>query len=82
MSGRNLDCEASADLTRDHASNAAMLHAVGISHVVSVGESLLKCPDNFDPSYGQVGSNQLAAEARAGRIQVYVPDSPIRRDWS
>ena len=47
-----------------------MLHALGISHVVSVCESLINCPENYDPAYG--GGNTLAAEARAGRISVYV----------
>lgn len=48
----------------EHAGNAAMLKALGISHVVSVGESLLD-----EHEYG-VGGNTLGAEARAGRIQV------------
>lgn len=49
-----------------------MLHAVGITHVVSVGESLLCCPEDCDPMYGKIGLNTLCLEAKAGRIQVYV----------
>jgi hypothetical protein len=47
-----------------------MLHSLGITHVVSVGESLITCPPDCDPMYGQVGPNTLAAEHAAGRIQV------------
>lgn len=54
----------------EHAGNAAMLKALSITHVVSVGESLLDVPADHDPLHGYVGSNTLAAEARAGRIQV------------
>jgi dual specificity MAP kinase phosphatase len=57
-------------LSREHAGNAAMLHSLGITHVVSVGESLITCPPDCDPMYGQVGPNTLAAEHAAGRIQV------------
>ncbi|KAK8861357.1 hypothetical protein IAR55_002176 [Kwoniella newhampshirensis] len=54
----------------EHAGNAAMLHALRITHVVSVGESLINIPSDMDPTYGPVGGNTLAAEARAGRISV------------
>ncbi|KLT41067.1 hypothetical protein CC85DRAFT_248296 [Cutaneotrichosporon oleaginosum] len=54
----------------EHAGNAAMLKALNITHVVSVGESLLDVAIDHDPLHGYVGSNTLAAEARAGRIQV------------
>jgi dual specificity MAP kinase phosphatase len=54
----------------EHAGNAAMLHALGITHVVSVGESLISCPVDCDPMYGQIGTNTLSAETAAGRIQV------------
>lgn len=46
-----------------------MLHALGITHVVSVGESLISNP-TLDPGYGRCGENTLAFEAKAGRIQV------------
>ena len=54
----------------EHAGNAAMLHALGITHVVSVGESLITCPVDHDPMYGKIGTNTLSAEYSAGRIQV------------
>lgn len=54
----------------EHAGNAAMLKALNITHVVSVGESLLDVAPDHDPLHGYIGSNTLAAEARAGRIQV------------
>ncbi|WOO78923.1 Dual specificity protein phosphatase PPS1 [Vanrija pseudolonga] len=54
----------------EHASNAFMLSALGITHVVSVGESLLDVPSEHDPMHGYIGANTLASEARAGRIQV------------
>ena len=54
----------------EHAGNAAMLEALSISHVVSVGESLIKCPEDTDPMYGQIGSNTLCAAEKAGRIKV------------
>jgi dual specificity MAP kinase phosphatase len=54
----------------EHAGNAAMLKSLNITHVVSVGESLLDVAIDHDPLHGYVGSNTLAAEARAGRIQV------------
>jgi dual specificity MAP kinase phosphatase len=47
-----------------------MLHALGITHVVSVGESLISCPVDRDPMYGQIGSNTLSAESAADRIKV------------
>lgn len=47
-----------------------MLHAIGITHVVSVGESLINSSDDNDVMNGQTGRNSLAVEARAGRIQV------------
>ncbi|KAL7419781.1 tyrosine/serine/threonine protein phosphatase pps1 [Cryptotrichosporon argae] len=54
----------------EHAGNALMLHAIGVTHVVSVGENLIDCPDDIDPMYGHVGPNCLANEARKGRIAV------------
>lgn len=44
------------DLYRNHASNAYMLHALGITHVVSVGECALVPPPHHMPSGG--GMNQ------------------------
>ena len=54
----------------EHAGNAAMLEAIGITHVVSVGESLISGPPDFDPMYGVVGSNTLCTAAQAGRLKV------------
>ncbi|EIW69112.1 hypothetical protein TREMEDRAFT_44314 [Tremella mesenterica DSM 1558] len=53
----------------EHAGNASLLHALGITHVVSVGESLIQCEEGFDPIHGKVG-NTLCDEAKSGRIQV------------
>lgn len=47
-----------------------MLHALGITHVVSVGESLISCPTDCDPMYGPIGSNTLSAAYAAGKIKV------------
>ena len=47
-----------------------MLKAIGITHVVSVGESLLTCPPDHDPMYGFIGPNTLGNEARKGGMQV------------
>lgn len=51
----------------NHASNPAMLHALGITHVVSVGESAL-----LDPNAGGGGApnSDLWFEHQAGRIAV------------
>jgi dual specificity MAP kinase phosphatase len=57
---------------RDHAGNAAMLEAIGITHVVSVGESLIQCPVDVDPAHGKIGNNTLSAAYQEGRIKVYV----------
>jgi dual specificity MAP kinase phosphatase len=54
----------------EHAGNAAMLKALGITHVVSVGESLLDVPPEHDPLHGYIGPNTLGVAARAGQIQV------------
>lgn len=54
----------------EHAGNAAMLKALGITHVVSVGESLLDVPPEHDPLHGYIGANTLGAAARSGHIQV------------
>jgi dual specificity MAP kinase phosphatase len=62
----------------EHAGNAAMLKSLGISHVVSVGESLLDVPPEHDPLHGYVGPNTLGAAARAGEIHVL--DLPDIRD--
>ena len=59
-----------ADISSEHAGNAGMLKAVGITHVVSVGESLLTSQPDHDPMYGLIGSNTLGNEARKGTIQV------------
>ncbi|WVF66835.1 hypothetical protein IAT40_001577 [Kwoniella sp. CBS 6097] len=50
----------------EHADNAAMLRALNISHVVSVGESLISVPEQDATTYG----NSLCAHARAGQISV------------
>lgn len=54
----------------EHAGNAAMLKAIGITHVVSVGESLLNSQPDHDPMYGLIGPNTLGNEAKQGTIQV------------
>lgn len=54
----------------EHAGNAAMLKSLNITHVVSVGESLLDGHPDCDPLHGWVGGNTLANAARAGHIQV------------
>jgi len=53
----------------EHAGNAGMLKAIGITHVVSVGESLITCPPDCDPMYGPM-NNTLCSAARAGEIKV------------
>ena len=56
-------------LRRNHAANAFMLHALGITHVVSVGECALVPPPEADaPARGAQGT--LWHEERAGRIKV------------
>ena len=66
---------------RAHASNAYMLHALGITHVVSVGECALVPPQGnssqaaeYRFSYGGkvlgAGPGSLWLEEREGRIQV------------
>jgi dual specificity MAP kinase phosphatase len=47
-----------------------MLKAIGVTHVVSVGESLIKCPPDHDPMYGFVGPNALVNEVNRGGIKV------------
>lgn len=47
-----------------------MLHAIGVTHVVSVGESLIGCHPDCDPAYGNVNGNSLAKEYTEGRISV------------
>lgn len=54
----------------EHAGNASMLKSLNITHVVSVGESLLDGHPDCDPLHGWVGGNTLANAARAGQIQV------------
>lgn len=56
-------------MCREHAGNAGMLNAVGITHVVSVGESLINCPSDCGALYGH-GSNTLCTAARSGTINV------------
>lgn len=60
------------DLRREHAGNAGMLQALGITHVVSVGETLISCPLGCDPMYGKIGSNALANAYHEGKVKVYV----------
>jgi dual specificity MAP kinase phosphatase len=66
---------------RNHASNAYMLHALGITHVVSVGECALVPPPGVDASLSGAGPQLVAGagpgrhgslwiEERAGRISV------------
>ncbi|OCF45047.1 hypothetical protein I317_01098 [Kwoniella heveanensis CBS 569] len=52
----------------EHADNAAMLKALGISHVVSVGESLVSVPEH--ENHSTTPGNSLCAHARAGQISV------------
>lgn len=59
-------------MSREHAGNAAMLEALGITHVVSVGETLISCPRDCDPMYGKIGPNALVNAHQDGRIKVYV----------
>ncbi|KAK0500117.1 hypothetical protein EDD18DRAFT_1437859 [Armillaria luteobubalina] len=58
----------------NHASNVYMLHALGITHVVSVGECALIPPPNvpgqFVPGKGFGKHGSLWIEERAGRIKV------------
>lgn len=68
----------------NHASNAYMLHALGITHVVSVGECALvpppqtdtdddaapACPPQCDPDAQGFGQGSLWIEEREGRIKV------------
>ena len=54
-----------------------MLEAIGVTHVVSVGESLIQCAADWDPSYGAMGGNTLCAAAQAGRIQVCVSSTHL-----
>lgn len=81
------------DSCRNHASNAYMLHALGITHVVSVGECALVPPANIasdDSSSGYHlvagkgpgGQGSLWMEEREGRIKVLdikVSHSPLVR---
>lgn len=67
---------------RNHASNAYMLHALGITHVVSVGECALVPPANvatdessscgyhYVAGKGPGGHGSLWMEEREGRIKV------------
>lgn len=57
---------------REHAGNAGMLEALGITHVVSVGETLISCPLDCDPMYGKIGQNALANAYHQGKVKVYV----------
>ncbi|WVW79771.1 hypothetical protein I302_101741 [Kwoniella bestiolae CBS 10118] len=54
----------------EHAGNAAMLHALGITHVVSVGESLINPNEMMDPHHGIGEGNTLAQAAKEGKISV------------
>nr|XP_018264408.1 uncharacterized protein I303_02574 [Kwoniella dejecticola CBS 10117]OBR86566.1 hypothetical protein I303_02574 [Kwoniella dejecticola CBS 10117] len=53
----------------EHAGNAAMLEALGITHVVSVGESLINPNEMMDP-YRGVEGNTLAQAASEGKVNV------------
>jgi dual specificity MAP kinase phosphatase len=52
-----------------------MLEALGISHVVSVGETLISCPRDCDPMYGKIGANALVNAYQDGKIKVSVQQS-------
>ncbi|KAI0695367.1 hypothetical protein BC835DRAFT_951578 [Cytidiella melzeri] len=55
----------------NHASNAYMLHALGITHVVSVGECALVPPDNGGTHCGSTAKpGSLWIEEKEGRIKV------------
>lgn len=54
----------------EHAGNAAMLHSLGITHVVSVGESLMNMDNSINTYYGHNSQNTLAAAVRAGKLSV------------
>lgn len=47
-------------MSRNHASNAYMLHALGITHVVSVGECALVPPQHLNNSHGNTHSLQTS----------------------
>jgi hypothetical protein len=49
-----------------------MLEALRITHVVSVGETLISCPRDCDPMYGKIGPNALVNAYQDGKIQVQV----------
>nr|ODN98597.1 hypothetical protein L204_02561 [Cryptococcus depauperatus CBS 7855] len=53
----------------EHANNAPMLKALGITHVVSVGESLVNGSDR-DSHHDHANENSLASFAKAGKIDV------------
>ncbi|EMD31492.1 hypothetical protein CERSUDRAFT_162933 [Gelatoporia subvermispora B] len=55
----------------NHAANAFMLHALGITHVVSVGEcALVPPPEAEAPAGGRGAQGSLWHEEREGRIKV------------
>lgn len=54
----------------EHAGNAAMLHSLGITHVVSVGESLMNMDNSINTYYGHNSQNTLATAVRAGKLSV------------
>lgn len=57
--------------SRNHAANAYMLHALGITHVVSVGECALIPPDNSGSHYAPTAKpGSLWIEEKEGRIKV------------
>lgn len=47
-----------------------MLHSLGITHVVSVGESLMNMDNSINTYYGHNSQNTLAAAVRAGKLSV------------
>ncbi|WWC87495.1 uncharacterized protein L201_002385 [Kwoniella dendrophila CBS 6074] len=54
----------------EHAGNAAMLEALNVTHVVSVGESLINPNDMMDFHHSVNEGNTLAQAAREGKISV------------
>ena len=65
-------CSTSLNITyRNHAANAYMLHALGITHVVSVGECALIPPENHGNHHATTAKpGSLWIEEKEGRIKV------------
>lgn len=47
-----------------------MLHSLGITHVVSVGESLMNMDNSINTYHGHNSQNTLATAVRAGKLSV------------